>query len=300
LRLHLIDGTFELYRAHYSPRPGKEASVGPNGAVWDVKASVGVVSSMLALLGDKAEAVTHMAIAFDNPIRSFRNDLFADYKSDEGVPPELRQQFDLVEEGCRALGLPVWRMEAFEADDGLATGARRFKGAVDQVRIMSPDKDLGACLDGERVVIVDRIRARETTEATFRAARGFGPASMPDYLALVGDSADGIPGLRGFGEKSTGSLLGMYPHLEDIPASAQDWGVKLRGADKLAATLQTELESAKLYRTLATLRFDATLPHDNVNDLAFHGPGPTFAAWSQKVGAPNLLRAAEKLAAREA
>ena len=152
MRLHLVDGTFELYRAHYSPRPGR---LSPDGR--DVKATVGVVGSMLFLLHEEAEAETHVAIAFDNPIRSFRNDLFEGYKSDEGVPPELRSQFDAVEEGCRAIGLSVLSMRDFEADDGLATAAARFRDQVEQVRILTPDKDLGQCLSGRRVVQRDKL-----------------------------------------------------------------------------------------------------------------------------------------------
>jgi len=169
-RLHLVDGTYELYRAHFSPRPGH---LDPSGA--DRKATVGLAASLLALLAETDEAVTHLAVAFDNPIRSFRNDLFADYKSDEGVPPELRAQFDPVEEAVRALGVTVWSMREHEADDALATGARRFAGEVSQVRIMSPDKDLAQCLRGDRVVQVDRRQRKVTDEAGFRAARGYGP-----------------------------------------------------------------------------------------------------------------------------
>jgi len=201
-RLHLVDGTYELFRAHYAPRPEHRA---PGG--WDAKATVGVAASLLALLNDADEAVTHIAVAFDNPIRSFRNDLFPDYKSDEGVPPELRSQFDTVETAVRALGIAVWSMREFEADDGLASGARRFAAEVDQVRIMTPDKDLGQCLQGDRVVMVDRRLNKVTDEAAFRARRGFGPRSMPDYLALTGDTADGIPGLAGFGDKSASLVI---------------------------------------------------------------------------------------------
>ncbi len=196
-RLHLVDGTYELYRAHFAPRPDH---LDPSGA--DRKATVGLVASLLSLLSEADEAVTHLAVAFDNPIRSFRNDLFPDYKSDEGVPPELRAQFDPVEEAVRALGVTVWSMHEHEADDALASGARRFADEVGQVRIMTPDKDLAQCLRGDRVVQVDRRQRKVTDEATFRAARGYGPASVPDFLALTGDTADGIPGLPGFGEKS--------------------------------------------------------------------------------------------------
>src|SRR4051812_42760879 len=224
-RLHLVDGTYELFRAHYAPRPDHRAPAG-----WDAKATVGVAASLLALLADPAEAVTHIAVAFDNPIRSFRNDLFPDYKSDEGVPPELRAQFDTVEAAVRALGVVVWSMNEYEADDALATGARRFVDEVEQVRILTPDKDLGWCIKGDRVVQVDRRQKKETNEASFRATRGFAPASMADFLGLTGDTADGIPGLPGFGEKGASMLIGAYGRIEDIPELPYQWKVKPRGA----------------------------------------------------------------------
>ncbi len=190
-RLHLVDGTFELFRAHFSKRPGHRApgSSGP----WDAKATVGVASSLLALLHDEHEAVTHLAVAFDNPIRSFRNDLFAGYKTDDGVPKELLAQFGPVEEAARALGLVVWSMDRWEADDALATAAARFRDRFDQVRILTPDKDLGQSLRAGKVVQVDRVRQREIDVAALLDARGVEPASIPDLLALVGDTADGIP-----------------------------------------------------------------------------------------------------------
>src|ERR1700688_3756902 len=218
MRLHLVDGTYELYRAHYAPRPGH---VAPSGL--DAKATVGIVESMLALLHDADEAVSHIAVAFDNPIRSFRNGLYPPYKSDEGVPVELHAQFDAAEDAIRALGVTVWSMHEYEADDGLASGARRFRDQVDQVRILTPDKDLGQCLWGDRVVQVDRRQKKVTSEAVFRVERGFGPASMPDFLALTGDNADGIPGLAGFGKKSAGLLLGAYEKLEQIPTGPYQW-----------------------------------------------------------------------------
>src|SRR3954469_6953431 len=169
-RLHLVDGTYELYRAHFAPRPEHRA---PGG--WDAKATVGVVASLLSLLNEAGEAVTHIAVAFDNPIRSFRNDLFAAYKSDEGVPPELRAQFDTVEAAVRALGVTVWSMREHEADDALATGARRFADQVEQVRILTPDKDLGQCIQGDRVVQIDVIRKRVLDEAALLVRRGVRP-----------------------------------------------------------------------------------------------------------------------------
>ncbi|HEY5638714.1 MAG TPA: 5'-3' exonuclease H3TH domain-containing protein, partial [Dehalococcoidia bacterium] len=210
-RLHLVDGTFELFRAHYAPRPGHLA---PDGRT--VKAAVGVVRSLLLMLQGEVEQATHIAAAFDNPIESFRNDLFAGYKTGEGIEPDLRRQFDLVEEGVAAIGVAVWRMDRWEADDALATAALRWKDDCEQVRIMTPDKDLGQVVDGNRVVQVDAIRRREINESVVRAHRT-APESIPDFLALTGDPADGIPGLPGFGEKTAAALLGAYRHIEDIP-----------------------------------------------------------------------------------
>ena len=283
-RLHLVDGTYELYRAHFAPRPEHRD---PSGA--DRKATVGLVASLLALLSEAEEAVTHLAVAFDNPIRSFRNDLFPDYKSDEGVPPELRAQFDPVEEAVRALGVIVWSMREHEADDGLASGARRFGDEVDQVRIMTPDKDLAQCLRGDRVVQIDRRQRKLTDEATFRAARGYAPASVPDFLGLTGDTADGIPGLPGFGEKSASLLVGAYGHIEAIPDDPSRWTVKPRGALQLAATLAARREEALFYRRLATLVDDVPLA-ESLDDLRFRGvPRARFEAWCEAVGA-NTLR----------
>jgi len=282
-RLHLVDGTYELYRAHFAPRPGH---VDPSGA--DRKATVGLVASLLALLSEPEEAVSHLAVAFDNPIRSFRNDLFPDYKSDKGVPPELRAQFDPVEEAVRAIGVTVWSMREHEADDGLASGARRFAGQVGQVRIMSPDKDLAQCLRDERVVQVDRRQRKVTDEATFRASRGFAPTSVPDFLALTGDTADGIPGLPGFGDKGAGLLVGAYEHLEAIPDDPLLWTVKPRGAAQLAATLSARREEALFYRKLATLVDDVPLG-ESLDELRFRGvPRTRFAAWCDAVGAGTL------------
>jgi 5'-3' exonuclease len=290
-RLHLVDGTYELFRAHYSGRPEHRA---PSG--MQLKATVGVVGSLLTLLRDPGEAVTHLAVAFDNPIRSFRNELFAAYKSDEGVEPELRAQFDAVEAAVRALGITVWSTADHEADDALATGAARFGGDVDQVRILTPDKDLGQCLRDDRVVQVDRQRARVIDERAFREARGFGPRSMPDFLALVGDSADGIPGLKGFGEKSAALLLGAYPHLEDIPEHAHAWKVKPRGALGLATTLAEHREEALLYRRLATL-IDTVPLAESLDELRFSGvPRASFLAWCDAIGAGSLRTAPHRWA----
>ncbi|HKF28548.1 MAG TPA: 5'-3' exonuclease H3TH domain-containing protein [Candidatus Binataceae bacterium] len=283
MRLHLIDGTYELYRAHYAPRPGH---VDPSG--HDAKATMGIAQSLLALLHDSDEAVTHLAVAFDNPIRSFRNDLFPYYKSDEGVPPELRSQFDAAEDAVRAIGVTVWSMHEYEADDGLASGARRFRDEVEQVRILTPDKDLGQCLRGERVVQVDRRQRKLVDESRFRAERGFGPRSMPDFLALAGDSADGFPGLPGFGKKAASLLIGAYEQLERIPADANRWTVQPRGASQLAATLVEHRSDALLYRRLATL-VDTLELECELADLEFRGvPRHDFEQWCDRVGAVGL------------
>ena len=283
MRLHLVDGTYELYRAHFAPRPGHESPTGR-----DLKATVGVVASLLYLLHDRTEDVTHLAVAFDNPIRSFRNDLYPFYKSDEGVPPELRAQFDAVEEAVRSLGVAVWSMNEHEADDGLAAGAFKFRDEVDQVRIMTPDKDLGQCIRGTRVVQVDRRQMKETDEAAFRERRGFAPTSMADYLALTGDASDGFPGLPGFGEKGAGLLIGAYEHLEAIPERAIDWKVKPRGALQLATTLAERREEAYLYRKLATLVETAPVS-DTLEELRFRGvPRAEFEAWCRAVGSTTL------------
>jgi 5'-3' exonuclease len=254
VRLHLIDGTYELFRAHFSKRPPHVL----DGR--DRKATVGLASSMIALLDDPEEAVSHVAIAFDNPIRSIRNEWFDGYKTDEGVPPELLAQFDAAEEAARALGMVVWSMNRFEADDALATGAARWRDRVSQVRVMTPDKDLGQSVLGERVVLVDRLRRRTIDEEELVKTRGVRPESVPDWLALVGDSADGLPGIAGFGEKTAAALLHAFGHLESIPRDPRAWPPHIRQADRLAATLATEMDAAIFYRKLATLFDDVPLP----------------------------------------
>lgn len=284
MRIHLIDGTFELYRAHFSPKPTHRA---PDGR--DLKASLGVVQSLLGLLSDSSEAVTHLAVAFDNPIRSFRNDLFAAYKSDEGVPPELRAQFDEVEQAVRNIGVTVWSMNEFEADDALATAAVRYSALPDvtQVRIMTPDKDLGQVLQGERIVQVDRMRRKVITEATQLADKGLKPVQVPDFLALVGDTADGIPGLEGWGEKSTALVLSAYERLEDIPDDVSTWKVQPRSAAKLATSLKARRGDALRYRRLATLRFDVPLS-ETLEDLEWQGvPRERFIAWCDAIGSES-------------
>ena len=291
MRLHLVDGTFELFRAHFSKRPSVTA---PDGQ--DVKATVGVLRSLLALVNDPQERATHIAVAFDNPIESFRNELFDGYKTGEGMEPVLVAQMDLVERATAAMGMRVWSMDRWEADDGLASGAAKFADAVEQVRIMTPDKDLGQSVRGQSVVQVDRIRSRVIDEDGVRAARGVSPASIPDYLALVGDTADGIPGLAGFGAKSTATLLAHYEHLEAIPDDPQTWAVKVRGAARLGATLAAAREDAMLYRKLATLVTDVPLD-DDLDALRWRGPTDGWAEVCAALGQDGLLRQADAMAA---
>jgi len=284
VRLHIVDGTFELFRAHFTKRPGHTS---PDGR--EAKATVGVAAAMIALLHDRDEAVTHIGVAFDNPIRSFRNDLFAGYKTDDGVLPEILAQFGPVEEAVRALGITVWSMDRWEADDALATAAARFRDRFDQVRILTPDKDLGQSLIERRVVQVDRIRTREIDAASLLADKGVEPESIPDLLALVGDTADGIPGLPGIGEKTAATLLRRYRHLEGIPEDSASWDVPVRGAAKVAATLREHREPARLYRTLATLVEDVPLPQKEPEDLRFRGvPRAEFYAWCDRLGVTTL------------
>ncbi|MGV3620792.1 MAG: 5'-3' exonuclease [Archangium sp.] len=285
MRVHLVDGTFELFRAHYSKRPSHTS---PDGK--DLKASIGVVQSLLYLMADENEKATHLAVAFDNPIVSFRNRLFRGYKTDAGMDPALRNQFDDVEEAVSALGVTVWSMKEFEADDALATAALKFAAdpRVEQVRIMTPDKDLGQVLLGEKIVQVDRIRSKVITEATQLADKKLKPSMVPDYLALVGDTADGIPGLDGWGEKGTAEVLGHYGSIEAIPDSVADWKVKPRGAEKLSASLARERKEAMLYKTLASLRGDVPLK-ETLEDLEWKGADQSvWLKWCDKVGSDSM------------
>jgi len=291
MRLHLVDGTYELFRAHFSPRPGH---LDPQGR--DRKATTGLVASLLALLSEGKEHVTHLAVAFDNPIRSFRNELFAGYKTDEGVPPELLEQFDPAEEATAACGVAVWSMKDFEADDALASGAAVFADAVEQVRILTPDKDLGQCVKKQKVVQVDRMRGKELDEEAVTALRGIPPPLIPDWLALVGDSADGIPGLEGFGEKGAAAVLRAFGPLEAIPTDARRWPKDLRSREKLARVWAERRQEAFLYRTLATLRTDAPIG-TSLKALEHHGvPRQRFLAWCDAVGSQTLKSRAPRWA----
>lgn len=256
VKVHLVDGTYELFRAYYG------APKRTNASGREVGAATGVFRTLRLLL--RGDDVTHVACAFDHVIESFRNDLFAGYKTGAGIEPELRQQFDLAEDVSRALGIVTWPMVEFEADDALATAAVRFGAddSVDQIVIASPDKDLTQCVRGERIVCWDRRRQIVLDETGVQEKFGVSPESIPDYLALVGDAADGIPGIFGWGKKSAAQLLERYAHIEAIPDNAASWTVKPRRAYDLAANLRHEREEALLYRELATLRVDVPLIED--------------------------------------
>jgi 5'-3' exonuclease len=256
LKVHLVDGTYELFRAYYG------APKRANASGREVGASTGLLRSLVLLL--RGDDVTHVACAFDHVIESFRNELFDGYKTGEGIEAELWEQFELAEDVTRALGIVTWPMVDFEADDALATAATRFarENDVRQVVIASPDKDLTQCVEGDRVVCWDRRRQIVLDESGVREKFGVLPASIPDYLALVGDAADGIPGIAGWGKKSAAQLLDCYAHVESIPDDAADWEVKPRRADVLASNLRGEREEALLYRKLATLRLDVPLEED--------------------------------------
>ena len=265
MHVHVVDGTYELFRAYFGAPEAKTPSGEEIGAVR------ALARSMLRLV--RVEGATHIGIAFDHTVESFRNDLFDGYKTGEGLEPELDAQFHPAEEVCKALGFVVWPMVEFEADDALATAAARY-GAdpqVESVRLCTPDKDLAQCVQGERIVTVDRRRGLVLDETGVRAKFGIEPASMPDYLALVGDSADGIPGIPRWGAKSAAIVLAEYKHVEAIPDDPEVWSVKVRGAVKLAANLAGMREEAALYRELATLRTDAPLT-ESVADLRWRGP----------------------------
>ncbi len=251
MQLHLLDGTYELFRSHFGAPPRED----PAGRA--IHATRGIVASTLALLQEPG--VTHLAAAFDTTIRSFRNDLFPGYKTEEGMPPELLAQFPIAERALDALGVVVWSMVDYEADDAIASATVRYRDDFEKIVMLSPDKDLGQCVDGERVVGFDRRKGEFMNETGVRAKFGVGPASIPDYLALVGDSADGLPGVPGWGAKSTGAVLGRYGDLEHIPLDASSWDVPVRGAARLAGAFREHVAPALLYRYLATLRRDVPL-----------------------------------------
>ena len=262
--LYLVDGTYELFRAYYGAPPRTSSDGTPIGAV------VGLLQTLLLLL--REQQPEYIACAFDHVVESFRNDLFEGYKTGEGVPEDLAAQFELAETTSRSLGIVTWPMVEFEADDAIATAATRWKHdpSIDSVVICSVDKDLMNLVEGNRVVVWDRRRDITYTEADVIERFGVPPASIPDYLALVGDSADGIPGVPRWGAKGTATVLSEYVHIASIPASHEDWSVAVRGARSLATNLADRRTEAELYRTLATLRTDVPLAHE-LGDLRWLG-----------------------------
>jgi len=276
MKLHLLDATFELFRAYHGVDPARA----PDGR--EVGAVGGLIGTTLALL--REPDVTHLAAATDHVIRSFRNDLWPGYKTEEGVPEDLLSQFPLAERALETIRVVVWPMVEFEADDALATAAARFDGAVDQVVICTPDKDLAQCVRGTKVVQRDRLRRVTYDEAAVREKFGVPPSSIPDWLALVGDSADGYPGLPGWGAKSAATVLARWSHLDAIPHDPAKWDVTVRGAQRLAATLSDRMDDALLFRRLATLRRDVPLPQ-TLEDLRWRGvPRARWLALCDELG----------------
>jgi len=283
MKLHLVDGTYELFRSWF----GAPESKSPDGR--EVGATRGFLRSMAAMLG--GDGVTHVGCAFDHTVESFRNDLFDGYKTGEGLQPELFAQFTLVERASKALGMVTWPMVEFEADDALATAAAKFRDTpqVEQVVICSPDKDLCQCVRGNDVVTLDRRRQIILDEDGVRDKFGVSPESIPDYLALVGDAADGIPGIPRWGAKSASTVLARFVHLEDIPDDHEQWGVKVRGAATLAGNLRELRNDAMLYRTLATLRTDAPID-ESLGELRWAGPDrPALKELCEEIGERALL-----------
>jgi 5'-3' exonuclease len=283
MNVHLIDGTYELFRAWFGAPP----STAPNGQ--EVGATRGFLRSMAALLRDPS--VTHVGAAFDHTVESFRNAMFDGYKTGEGLEPALFAQFPLVERASRALGIVTWPMIDFEADDALAAAAFSFRDdpRLDQVIIASPDKDLCQCVRGSEVVTLDRRREIVLDEKGVQDKFGVLPASIPDYLALVGDAADGIPGISRWGAKSTATVLAHYEHIESIPDQHEDWEVTVRGAATLATNLREQHDEAKLYRELATLRTDAPI-RESLDDLRWEGPNRgELEALCEELGERDLL-----------
>jgi 5'-3' exonuclease len=288
MQVHLVDGTYELFRQFLAPRPGHR-----DGGGIEVGATRAVVSSILAMLEGGA---THLGVATDHVIESFRNDLWPGYKTGEGIDPELFGQFQLLEDALEALGVAVWAMIDFEADDALASAARVAADdpRVEQAIICTPDKDLGQCVGG-KVVQLDRRKEVLLDAEGVHAKFGVMPESIPDWLALVGDAADGFPGLPGFGAKTAAALLERYQHVEAIPDDAREWDVPgLRGVDRLAATLAAGRDVLACFKDLAMLRSNADV--GTVDDWRWIGPTARFGDWCDRLDAPRLLTRAQALA----
>jgi 5'-3' exonuclease len=289
MRVHLVDGTYELFRQHFGAASRHEDR-------HRYAAAAGVVSSTLMLIEDGA---THIGVASDHVIESFRNEMWAGYKTGEGMDPEILAQIPVFERALAACGFTVWPMVEVEADDALGAAAAIADAddRVEQVLIVTPDKDLGQCVRGDRVVQFDRRKREIIDEDAVRAKFGVGPESIADYLGLVGDTADGFPGLPGWGAKSASAVLARYGHIEDIPPAAGQWDVSgLRGAAKLSATLQAQLEDAFLFRKIATIETDVEV--GTVDDWRWTGPTDGFDAVAEEIGSPELAAYARRLAGR--
>ena len=283
MKLHLVDGTYELFRTFYGAPPAHDAAGRPVGALR------ALVSTLISLVSEPD--VTHVACAFDHVIESFRNDLYAGYKTGDGIEPDLLAQFHPAEDATEALGIVAWRMVEFEADDALATAASRFRDdpGVEQVVICTPDKDLAQSVVGDRVVTLDRRSGAVRDEGGVRDRFGVGPRSIPDWLALVGDSSDGFPGIPGFGEKGAAAVLARYLHIEAIPDDPAAWSVDVRGKERLAASLRERRAEAALFKKLATLRTDVPLAED-LAALEWRGaPRARLEALLARIGALELL-----------
>jgi len=278
--VYLVDGTYELFRHYFALPYSRDEGGNETGAVR------GVLTSIVGML---EEGATHLGVATDHVIESFRNDLYKGYKTGAGVDPLLISQFGPLERALMSLGVKVWPMVEYEADDALAAAAERAgrDPRVERVLICTPDKDLAQSVRGTRVVQLDRRKGEIRDEAAIRARFGVGPESIPDYLALVGDSADGFPGLPGWGARSAGVVLSRYPHLKDIPKDASDWDVRVRGSVKLAETLRERWADANLFRRLATLRTNIGV-FESVDELEWKGPGTEFGQLCTNMRAPKL------------
>jgi 5'-3' exonuclease len=280
--VYLIDGTYELFR-HFFAVPAAADVTGQ-----EVGAVRGVLTSVLSMI---ERGATHLGVATDHVVESFRNDLYPGYKTSEGVDPELLSQFPILEQALEAMGVMVWPMIEFEADDALASAASKASQdeRVKQVLICTPDKDLSQCVVGTRVVQLDRRSNIVRDQAGVVAKFGVTPQSIPDFLAVVGDSADGFPGVAGWGLKAAGLVLSQYPHLEDIPKDWREWHPSIRNARRLAESLFNAWNDALLFRTLATLRQDVRV-FDNLDDLRWRGAKPDFEELCRRMRTPDLLR----------
>lgn len=282
MNVHLIDGTYELFRYFFAVPSAKAESGQEIGAVR------GVLGSVFSMIEAGA---THLGVATDHVVESFRNDLYAEYKTSEGVAPELLSQFPILEEALQSMGVMVWPMTYFEADDALASAAAKSAQdpRVTKVLICTPDKDLSQCVLGSRVVQVDRRREITRDETGVVAKFGVGPHSIPDYLAVTGDSADGYPGIAGWGAKAAAAVLSRYPHLEDIPRDWRQWNPTIKRSRTLAESLFGTWDNALLFRTLATLRLDVPV-FDSVDELKWEKPSPDFEEVSDRLRAKDLYR----------